>query len=189
MLAPQFHQPRLQRLDPLADQPAVSFKLRFTRAAQTNTALLPLKVSPGANQARGQVLELCKFDLQLAFMTAGTLRENVEDETGAVDHAPVQRRFQIALLRGREGVIKNDEFHVIGFAREAQLFDFAAADKHLGIGAGTATGQGDGGMGTRTLCEQTEFFETGIEIDFSEVDTDKRCVDQINVFILKRPVN
>jgi hypothetical protein len=86
-------------------------------------------------------------------------------------------------------VIKNDEFHVIGFAREAQLFDFAAADKHLGIGAGTATGQGDGGMGTRTLCEQTEFFETGIEIDFSEVDTDKRCVDQINIFILKRPVN
>ena len=86
-------------------------------------------------------------------------------------------------------MIEDDEFHVVRNAGEAQLFDFAAADKHLGIRAGTATGQGDGGIGTRTLCEQTEFFETGIEIDLSEVDTYKRCVDQINVFILKRPVN
>ncbi len=44
-------------------------------------------------------------------------------------------------------------------------------------------------MSARTLGEQTEFFETGIEIDLSEVDADKRCVDQINIFILKRPVN
>jgi hypothetical protein len=32
------------------------------------------------------------------------------------------------------------------------------------------------------LCEQTEFFETGFEIDLAEVDADERCVDQINVF-------
>ena len=45
-------------------------------------------------------------------------------------------------------------------------------------------------MGTRTLCEQTEFFETGFEIDLAEVDADERCVDQINMFkYLKRPAS
>jgi hypothetical protein len=39
------------------------------------------------------------------------------------------------------------------------------------------------------LGEQTEFFKTGFEIDFAEVDADKRCVDQIEVFVLKRPAN
>jgi hypothetical protein len=29
--------------------------------------------------------------------------------------------------------------------------------------------------------EQAEFFETCFEVDFSEVDADKRCVDQIGM--------
>jgi hypothetical protein len=33
------------------------------------------------------------------------------------------------------------------------------------------------------LCEQTEFFETGFEIDLTEVDADKRCVNQIDVLV------
>jgi hypothetical protein len=37
-------------------------------------------------------------------------------------------------------------------------------------------------MGARTLCEQTEFFETGFEIDLAEIDADERGVDQIDVF-------
>jgi hypothetical protein len=132
---------------------------------------------------------LRKLDLQLAFMAASALGEDVEDETRPVDHAAFERGFQIALLRGRESVIENDQFDVIRHAREAQLFHFPAADEHLRVGTGTAACQGDGGMSARTLCEQTEFFETGGEIDLSEVDADKRCVDQIGVFVVKRPVN
>jgi hypothetical protein len=132
---------------------------------------------------------LRELDLQLAFMAARTLREDVEDEARAVDDPAFERGFQIALLRGRESVIENDEVNVIRHAREAQLFHLPAADEHLRVGTGAAARQGDGGMSARTLCEQTEFFETGNEIDLSEVDADKRCVDQINVFILQRPVN
>ena len=105
----------------------------------------------------------------------------------------ITRRFsallQIALLRRRESMIENDEFDVVRFAREAQFFDLAAADEHLGVGTGTAAGERDGGIGARTLGEQTEFFKAGFEIDFAEVDADKRCVDQIEVFVLKRPAN
>ena len=146
-------------------------------------------MSPRADEPRRQILELREFDLQLAFVAAGALRENIEDEARAVDDTPVQRSFEIALLRGCERVIENDEFDVVRFAGEAQFFDLAAADKHLGIGARTAAGKRDGGIGARTLGEQTEFFKTGFEIDFSEVDADKRCVDQIEVLVLKRPAS
>ena len=189
MLAAQFFEPRLERLDALADQAAVGFELRFARAAQADTALLALEVSPRADQPRRQILQLREFDLQLAFVAAGALREDIENEAGAVDHAPIQRLLQIALLRGRERVIEDDEFDVVRLAREAQFFDLAAADEHLGIGARPAAGEGDGGIGARTLREQAEFFETGFEIDLAEVDADKRCVDQIEVFVLKRPAS
>lgn len=127
-------------------------------------------------------MQLRQFDLQLAFVTAGALRENIENEARAIHHAAVERNLEIALLRGRERVIENDEFDVARFALKAQFLDLAAADKHLGIGTLTAAGERDGGMGARTLCEQTEFFETGFEIDLAEIDADERGVDQIDVF-------
>ena len=92
------------------------------------------------------------------------------------------RLLQITLLRRRKRVIEDDDFDVVRLAREAQFFGLAAADEHRGIGTLTASGEGDGGMGARALREQAEFFETGFEIDFAEVDADKRCVDQIGGF-------
>ena len=49
MLAAQFFEPGLERLDALADQPAVGFELRFAGAAQTDTAFLALEVGPCAD--------------------------------------------------------------------------------------------------------------------------------------------
>ena len=112
-------------------------------------------------------------------MAAGALRKNIEDETGAINHAPVKRLLQIALLRRRESVIENDEFDVVRLTGKTQFFGLAAADKHLGIGTGPAPGEGDYGIGARALREQAEFFQTGFEIDLTEVDADKRCIDQI----------
>ena len=190
MLAAQFFEPRLERLDALADQTAVGFELRFARTAQADTAFLALEVSPRANQPRRQILQLRELDLQLAFVAAGALREDIENEAGAIDHTPIQRLLQIALLRRRERVIENDEFDVVRFARETQFFGLAAADEHLGIGARPAAGERDDGIRARTLREQAEFFETGFEIDLAEVDADKRCVDQIGgCSKLKRPAS
>jgi len=49
VLLAQRGQTRAQGLDPLADQSAVGFQLRFTGTAQADTALLALKVSPAAD--------------------------------------------------------------------------------------------------------------------------------------------
>lgn len=111
----EFLEPHLEHLDALADEAAVRFELRFTRTAQPDTAFLTLEVSPRAHEPRGNVLQLREFHLKLAFMATGALRENVEDEAGAVDDAPVKRSLQIALLRGRQRVIEDDDVDVIRF--------------------------------------------------------------------------
>lgn len=140
MLTAQLLEPGLERLDTLTDQPAVRFELRFARTAQANTALLPFQVSPRANEPCRQILQLCEFDLQFAFVAAGALRKDVEDEARAVHHAAVEREFEIAPLRGRECVIEDDEFDVVRFARKAQFFNLAAANEHLGVRSRTAAG-------------------------------------------------
>src|SRR3546814_6809858 len=81
-------EPLLQLLDALLQQPAVGFELGFTRAAQADrAAALALQVGPAAHQARGHVAQLGQFDLQLALGAARALREDVEDQAGAIDHA------------------------------------------------------------------------------------------------------
>lgn len=50
MLAAQLVEADLERLDALADQPAVGFELRFAWTAQSDTALLTFEVGPRANQ-------------------------------------------------------------------------------------------------------------------------------------------
>src|SRR5690606_7858185 len=73
----------------LPDQPPVAFELRFTRAAQADAAAaLALEVGPAAHEARGDVLQLGEFDLQLALVAACAQREDVEDQAIAVEHAP-----------------------------------------------------------------------------------------------------
>ena len=53
------------------------------------------------------MLKLSEFHLQLAFVTMGALREDIENETDAVDDPAVQAFFEIALLRRRQLVIEN----------------------------------------------------------------------------------
>ena len=43
-------------------------------------------------------LQLREFDLQLAFVAARALREDVEDQAGAVDHAALERLLEVAFL-------------------------------------------------------------------------------------------
>ncbi|GAA5240204.1 hypothetical protein BMMON2_30260 [Burkholderia mallei] len=100
MLAAQLVEPRFQHLDALADQSAVGFELRLAGAAQADATLLPLEVGPGPNQAGREVLQLRELDLQLAFVAARALREDVENEARTIDDAPIKHSLQIALLAG-----------------------------------------------------------------------------------------
>src|SRR5690606_22602718 len=90
-----------QMTDALANAPAVHLELGFARAARADSAPQSGEMGPLARQARQQIFELGELDLQFAFVAAGALRKDIEDELAAVDDPRFERRFQIALLRGR----------------------------------------------------------------------------------------
>ena len=93
-------------LDALAEQAAVGLELGFTGSAQADTAFLPLEVSPAAHQPRRQVLELRQLHLQLALEGLRTLREDIQYQSGTIEHPALQFAFEIALLRRRQRVVE-----------------------------------------------------------------------------------
>ncbi len=101
----------------VADQPPVGLELGLARPAHADAALLPLEVGPAAHQPRRQVLELRQLDLELALRAVRALREDVEDQAGAVDDAAFERALEVALLRPGQRVIEDDE---VGAGRAAQ---------------------------------------------------------------------
>ena len=64
------------------------------------------------------MLELRQFDLQLALEAACALREDIEDQAAAIEHAHAGQLLEIALLAGRERMIDQDDLG-LGLARGA----------------------------------------------------------------------
>src|SRR5262249_37473560 len=118
-----------QRPDAPGQQAAVGLELRLAGTAQADTALLPLEVGPAAHQARRQVLELRQLDLELALEAAGALREDVEDQAAAIEHAPPGQLLEIALLARRQGMVHQDQVGACGGGGRADLLGLAAADE------------------------------------------------------------
>ena len=154
-----FFQPLLQLLDALLQQAAIGFQLRLTGAAQADgTAALALQVGPAADQARGHVAQLRQFHLQLAFVAARALGEDVQDQAGAVQHAALQEFLQIAFLAGREREVDQ---HQVGAGRVGGRLHFlqlAAADQRGGIGTVDARGQQRGDAGAGRARQVAEFL-------------------------------
>ena len=169
----QFRQTRPEHANPFADQASVRFKLRFTRSAQADTAFLPFQVSPSPNQTGHQVLELRELHLYLALMAFRTLRENVENQAGSVDHVDMQAFFQIALLRRRKRMIENHQFGTIQMNGLHHFVDFAAADIKRGIRTGTLACHGKDGFRTCRPCQKCQFLKASGVVAFSEIDADK----------------
>ena len=162
MLDLHFFQAAFQHLDFFLQQPAVGFQLGLARPAQADrTAALALEVGPAANQSRSHVLQLGEFDLQLAFERRCALREDVEDQTRAIDHASTQRFFQIAFLAGRQQVIHQDQIGAAGLAHRLGFLELAAADVGRRIRFVDARGQRRDDGRASGAGEVGEFFEQG----------------------------
>lgn len=76
-------------------------------------------MSPATNQARTHILKLGQFYLELAFVSAGALGENVENQTRAVNHATLENAFEVTFLTGCEDVIENHQVDLFGFDQVA----------------------------------------------------------------------
>ena len=109
--------------------PPIHFELGFARAAGADTAAQAGKMGPLARETRQQIFELCQLDLQLAFVAARALGENIENELAAVDDPDFERRFQIALLRRGQILVHDHEIGMAVAQRFLDLVDLAAADQ------------------------------------------------------------
>src|SRR6266849_5364579 len=102
----------IQVADPLADAPALGLDLLLARPtaradATTHAAHLAV-VRVGADQARQQVMQSRRLDLQAAFMRARMKREDLEDDIGAIEHANLERALEIALLPRAQVLIADE---------------------------------------------------------------------------------
>ena len=83
---------------------------------------------PHPGKTRQQILQLGQLDLQPAFAAAGTLSENIENELRPIENFAREQILQIAALRRRNLVVKNDRSNLSLLARVIDRFGFAAAD-------------------------------------------------------------
>ena len=77
---------------------------------------------------------LRELDLQLAFERRGALREDVEDQPVAVEHARLQHQLEVALLARAQRLVHEDQLGLRLARARGDLVDLAAADEILGIG-------------------------------------------------------
>ncbi len=80
------------------------------------------------------MLELGEFDLQLAFVSARALREDIENQAAAIDHAALEPLFEVALLRRRQVVIEQNQGGARVFHGGGNLFNFARSGESGRIG-------------------------------------------------------
>ena len=117
----------VDRLEALPQHALVKFQLGFTRTPKSDTAFLSVQVGPAPFQPGTHVLQLCQFNLQLTFVTARTLCENIQDQPGAVQYPAFQLSFQVSFLAGRQGVVENHQLRAMGGHCCGDFFKFAGA--------------------------------------------------------------
>jgi hypothetical protein len=74
------------------------------------------------------VLQLRELDLQLAFVRARALRENIENEPGAIDDAALGELFEIAFLHRRKRAVDEDQIGVERLPLQGEFLGLAGAD-------------------------------------------------------------
>ena len=164
-LPPQLLEPALQERDALPREPAVRLELRLTGASRADAAAEPLEVLPHAAHARQVVLELRELDLELSLGGDGVLREDVEDQLGAVDDPRLELVLEQALLRRRELVVDDQHLGLGVPVRLLQLLELPLADVRAWIGMLAVLDEPRHGLDARGARELLELCELAVGID------------------------
>src|SRR3954471_5188084 len=139
--------------------PAVSFKLSLTRPAGADATAQLRHLNTPPSESRQHVFQLRQFDLQLSFAGSSVLGEDVEDELRAVDHSDIDYFFDIALLRGGEVVVKQNQIGRHGGYRCCNLRQLPASDQRRRVRTVTVLQEVADNFGARTSSKSLEFVE------------------------------
>ena len=123
----------------VVDGPPVGLDLRLARPAhEAQPAALALQVGPGAHQARALVGQRGHFHLQHALAGGGAVRENLEDQPGAVEDLHPPGLFQVALLHRAQRPVHQHEANLVFLQMRRDLVDLAGAEQVPRLGPGQA---------------------------------------------------
>ena len=114
---------------------------------------------PLAREPRLQVTELRDFDLQLALECMRALRENVENQLAAIDHANLEFVLEIARLRRAKRVIENRERRAFRRRQLAHLARLALPDKSARVRRLQALPDNAGNLCASALGQSFKFVE------------------------------
>ena len=105
----------------------------------TSLAITPVIRADAASQLRHfnsaaaepwqQILKLRQLYLQLSFTGAGVTGKDIQDQLGAVDHPRVHYLLDVALLGGREIVIKQQKIRRHRSRCSCNFLELSLADK------------------------------------------------------------
>ena len=117
-------------------------------------------------EAWQHVVQLCQFDLQLAFSGARVARKNVEDQLGAIDDSSLDDLFNIALLGRTEIVVEQENVGIHGGCGAGYFFKFACADQGRWIWPVASLQDLAHNIGPGTLRKSTQLCQglVGIEL-------------------------
>src|SRR5258705_10019628 len=119
------------------------------------------------------MLELRELHLELAFVTVGALRKDIENEADTIDNPAVQAFFEIPLLRRRQLMIENRKLGAAGRKQRRKLLHFAGAGKKGGVGPPSLALQHCGDTDARAQCELHQFGGRFSKVLSAEIEADQ----------------
>ena len=125
---------RFELGDAVAHPPPVDLELGLARAAPADAAGQPRERVVAPDQPRVEVLELGQLDLQLAVRRLGPLREDVEDQLGAVEDLEGGGVGDVDGLRRRQVGVEDDEVGHELHGAEQDVLELALADEGARVG-------------------------------------------------------
>ena len=170
--APEVAQATLDEGDARPRDTAVALELALARAARADATAQSFQVLPHASHPRKVVFELRELDLELSFGAPGVLREDVEDELGAIDDARLQRILERALLGGAELVVDEQDLGLRPGVRLLELRELALADEGARIRVGAVLHELADRSHTRGARELAKLGELALAVDPFREHTD-----------------
>src|SRR5690606_21631027 len=106
-----------------------------------------------------KVLESGELHLEHGLPRAGTLAENVEDESSTVGHPRAEDTLQVALLAGGEIVVEYGQLVSENRPPISQFPSLALADKGGGVGMVAPLNDGVGHLEAGALCKARQLVQ------------------------------
>ncbi len=120
--------------DAVIYETAILLELGFAFAAHAARAALPGEMAPCAGEAGERILHAGERDLKHRLAGLSAVGKDLEDDLLPVDHGELGQFLPVALLRGGQGFVEDDDVAALGFGEIDQFFGFAAAQERRGRG-------------------------------------------------------